>query len=99
MLAVLGHHPSHDRRRRRRACARGSSCGVLYAAMYAHICTEQTATSRTRERRVATHRPSGAANATVCVTTGARGSRLRSAGAATPATSTPQAVALRAVER
>ncbi len=53
--------------RERRTCS--SSCGDLYAARYAHICRAQTPTSRLRERRIATDRPTGAANATACRTT------------------------------
>src|SRR5271167_4646867 len=79
--------------------ATSSSCGVLYAARYAHICRAQVATSRARERRVATHRPTGAANAIVCVTSGGALTRLRTSGAATPAATTPQAAALIRLER
>src|ERR1700677_3974565 len=78
----------------RLACACSSSCGVLYAARYAHICSVQTATSRVRDRLTARHRASGAANATVWVASGGALIRLRSSGAATPAATTPQAVAL-----
>ncbi len=46
----------------------------------------------------ATHRASGAANATVCVTSGGALTRLRTSGAATPAATTPQAVALIALD-
>jgi len=78
----------------RLACACASSCGVLYAARYAHICSVHTAISRVRERLTAKHRASGAANATVCVASGGALIRLRSSGAATPAATIPQAVAL-----
>src|ERR1035438_7070419 len=78
----------------RRACASSSSWGALYAARYAHICSPHTATSRVRERRTATHSATGAANATVCVASGGALIRLRISGAATPAATTPQAVAL-----
>ena len=49
---------------------------------------------RARERRTATHRPTGAANVTVCDEDGGALIRLRTSGAATPAATTPQAVAL-----
>src|SRR5271155_5414497 len=75
-------------------CACSSSCGVLYAAKYAHICSVHTATSRVRDRLTATHRASGAANATVWVASGGALMRLRSSGAATPAATIPEAVAL-----
>src|SRR5438067_2142181 len=70
--------------RTRAACSSTSSCGDLYAATYAHICRQQAATSRVRERRSATHSPSGAANAAPCKTTAGARTRLRANGAATP---------------
>ncbi len=85
--------------RTRRSCAAGSSCGDLYAARYAHICKLQVATSRVRVRRIATHKPTGAANATVCATIGGVLIRLRTSGAATPAATTPQAAARMAFDR
>ena len=78
----------------RARCASGSSWGDLYAYRYAHICNAHVATSRPRERRTATHKPSGAPNATVCTSSGGAFTRLRTIGAATPATTIPQAVAL-----
>ena len=48
---------------------------------------------------MATHSASGAAKATVCVTIGAAVTRLRTRGAATPAATIPQAVALIALGR
>ena len=47
---------------------------------------------------MATHRPTGAAKATVWVTSGGAATRRRSSGAATPAATTPQAVALMALD-
>src|SRR5438876_3109578 len=85
--------------RTRAACSAASSCGDLYAATYAHICRQQAATSRVRERRSATHSPSGAANAAPCKTTAGARTRLRASGAATPIATTLQAVARIALAR
>ena len=48
---------------------------------------------------MATHSPTGAAKATVWVTTGGADTRRRTIGAATPAMTTPHAVALMALDR
>src|SRR5215208_1166167 len=59
----------------RRSSSIGSSLGIWYVAMYAHICRHTTATSRLRERGVRTQSANGAV-AAVAVTTGG-GSRTR----------------------
>src|SRR4051795_11005928 len=63
------------------------------------MCSTTVTTSRARERRTATHRPTGAAYAATATTWGRRRSRRRTAGAATPATTTPHAAALMTRER
>src|ERR1700751_268024 len=55
--------------------------------------------SRVRERRTAMHRPTGAPKATVCTSAGGAATRLRTSGAAPPASTIPQAAALIALDR
>ena len=81
---------ARGRRRSGSRCARaapgrrGRRAATCRRARYAHICSAHAATSRARERRTATHRPSGAAKATVCTSSGGAFTRLRTSGAATP---------------
>src|SRR6478736_1063857 len=66
--------------------------------MYAHICRAQTAASRERERRTATHSATGAAAAEAVTTGGGIRRRRRASGTATPTTTTHQAAARRALD-
>ena len=72
--------------------------GISYAAMYAHMLSAHTDTSLTKVRREATHRAAGAI--TAAPTTAAGGTLIRrlSTGAAAPAATRAQAVALIALD-
>src|SRR5438132_1263577 len=52
-----------------------------------------------RERRTATHSPTGAVNATACTSSAGARTCLRASGAAVPAATTPQAAARIALDR
>src|SRR5437588_8120631 len=63
------------------------------------MCSITVTTSRARERRTATHSPTGAAYAATATPAFGRRRRRRAAGAAAPATTTPQATARMACAR
>src|SRR5690349_7733934 len=77
--------------RTRRRSASGSSLGISYIAMYAHIWSRHVPTSRVFERGNATHNATGAVQAAAA--TAGFGSRARRliAGAATPAATSAHA--------
>ena len=77
---------------------RGSSCGISYAARYAHICSAHVATSRARVRGSATHSATGAAAAAASTAGCGRRIRRRTSGAATPAATIAHAAARMALD-